>query len=165
VVAAAIGVQATDARSGHEDHHHHHHGKAILRFDSMAPVTGAFVGTAHPVRGLDGGGLPWQLRRAHGVLRRDGRIDVRVKGLVLARQAPVPANLQGTNPIPQFRAIVSCLTQGAPDQGTTVQTAAMPASPRGNAHIRARLSLPHPCVAPVIFVTAPTGAWFAATGA
>jgi hypothetical protein len=160
LVAAAVGVQATDARSGH----HHSSGNAILKFHTMAPVTGPFVGTAHPVRGLAGGGLPWELRRASGELHRNGRLDVRVRGLVLAHDPAVPANLQGTNPIPQFRAIVSCLTTSAPDQGVTVATGPVPASPGGNARIHARLALPHPCVAPVVFVTSPTNAWFAATG-
>jgi hypothetical protein len=35
---------------------------------------------------------------------------VRVEGLVLARRDPVPAAAQGTNPVPQFRAAVNCLT-------------------------------------------------------
>ena len=79
----------------------------------------------------------------------------------------MPANLQGTNPVPQFRAIVSCLTPD--DAGTGVQTvnlttAPVPASPEGNAQIRARVELPDPCIAPIVFVTSPTGAWFAATG-
>jgi hypothetical protein len=84
---------------------------------------------------------------------------------VLARKAPVPANLQGTNPIPQFRAIVSCLTPDQPDQGVTVASDPVPASPDGDARIRTRLDLPEPCVAPVVFVTSPTNQWFAATGA
>jgi len=34
----------------------------------------------------------------------------------------------------------------------------------GNASIEANLSLPQPCIAPIVFVTTPSGAWFAATG-
>jgi len=34
----------------------------------------------------------------------------------------------------------------------------------GNATIEATLTLPSPCIAPIVFVTSPTGAWFAATG-
>jgi hypothetical protein len=149
-------IQSTAVGSG---------GKDVLDFDTMAPVDGPFVGPSTPVRGLAGGGLPWQLDRAKGDLRSDGRLDVRVEGLVLARKAPVPANLQGTNPIPQFRAIVSCLTPDAPDQGVTVASDPVPASPDGDARIRTTLALPEPCVAPVVFVTSPTNAWFASTGA
>jgi hypothetical protein len=39
----------------------------------------------------------------------------------------------------------------------------------GNAHIEARLALPHPCIAPIVFVNngtvAAPGRWFAITGA
>jgi hypothetical protein len=162
LAAAAIGVQATDARPGGDDHHR---GGAILRFDTMAPVDGPFVGTDHPVRTLAGGGLPWELRRARGELRRDGRLDVKVEGLVLARKAPVPANLQGTNPIAQMRAVVSCLTPDAPADGEIRATDLVPASPQGDLRIRTRVDLPHPCVAPVVFITSPANQWFAVTGA
>ena len=30
----------------------------IFRFDTMAPVTGPYVGAASPIRGVPGGGLP-----------------------------------------------------------------------------------------------------------
>jgi hypothetical protein len=39
-----------------------------------------------------------------------------------------------------------------------------PASPAGDSHIRDTVALPSPCVAPIVFVTSPTGAWFSATG-
>src|SRR4051795_2669293 len=122
-------------------------GKDVLEFDTMTGVVEPFTGAANPVRGVPGGGLPWQLDRARGDLRADGRLDVRVEGLVLARRAPVPTNLQGTNPIPQFRAIVSCLTP-APD-GSRVSTVNVPtglvrASGDGDARIKTRVELPHP---------------------
>jgi hypothetical protein len=174
LVAAGIAVPVTaangddghhgDRHEGREMQHRHADGRAILRFHTMAPVTGPFVGAAHPVRGLAGGGLPWELQRAKGSLRSDGRLRIKVRGLVLAHQAPVPPDLQGTNPVPQFRGAVSCLTTASPDTGTTISTDPVPASPTGDARIRAQLALPEPCVAPVIFVTSPTNQWFAATG-
>lgn len=40
------------------------------------------------------------------------------------------------------------------------------ASPAGNSNIDATVSLPQPCIAPIVFVTGPSGVgvWFAATG-
>jgi hypothetical protein len=78
----------------------------------------------------------------------------------------VPQDLQGTNPVPAFRAIVSCLTivNGAVAT-SNVSTEPFPASPEGDAKIKAKVALPDPCVAPIVFVTSPTGSWFAATGA
>src|SRR5690349_15709511 len=104
---AALGIPTAAASPAR---HGHHGGPSLLRFDTMAPVTEPFTGTDHPVRGVAGGGLPWELDRARGELRADGRLDVRVEGLVLARRDPVPPETQGTNPVPQFGAVVSCLT-------------------------------------------------------
>jgi hypothetical protein len=86
--------------------------------------------------------------------------------LVLANDPSVPANLRGTNPIAQFKAIVSCLSVDASGNPETVNlaTKAFDATTGGDASIEDRVTLPKPCIAPIIFVTSPSGAWFAATG-
>lgn len=155
--AAAVAVgelwRPGTARAADEDAG----GQAILAFHEMAPVTGVFVGPGVPIRGIPGGGIPWRLREASGALRRDGRLRVRVRGLVLAAG---PA--EGTNPIPTFSAIVSF--ENAPP----ILTEPFPASSEGNATIEARLSLPSPGFAPIIFVgfvrPGPAPIWFAVTG-
>ena len=157
IAALVVVLAATGIASGSG-------GKDVLKWKVMAPVDGPFVGAGTPVRGLAGGGLPWQIDKAKGELRSDGRLEVRVEGLVLARKAPVPANLQGTNPIPQFRAIVSCLTELSPVNGETFMTDPFPASPDGDAKVDTHVRLPDTCFAPIVFVTSPTGAWFAVTG-
>lgn len=128
---------------------------AILKFHTLAPVTGAFVGAGGiPIRGLHGGGLPWALDAADGELSNDGRLRMRVRGLVLAA-----GPLAGTNPIPTFRAILSYETL-AP-----IFTDPVPASTTGDADIDTHVDLPHPGFAPILFVgpgTAPV--WFAVTG-
>src|SRR3954452_6313526 len=139
-------------------------GNDVLKWKVMAPVDGPVVGTGNPVRGLAGGGLPWEIDRAKGELRTDGRLEVRVEGLVLARKAPVPPALQGTTPVPQFRAIVSCLTPESPIDGENVATAPFDASPECDARFKGTLDLPDSCVAPIVFVTSPANQWFAATG-
>jgi hypothetical protein len=84
---------------------------------------------------------------------------------VLARRSPVPANLRGTNPIPQFKAIVSCLTTSEGVATTSnVSTPLVAASSTGDAEINATVHLPSPCFAPIVFVTSPGGAWLAVTG-
>ena len=75
-------------------------GRTILKFDVMAPVTEPFTGATNPIRGVPGGGLPWEIDKAKGDLRTDGRLKVEVEGLVLARRAPVPPDRQGINPAP-----------------------------------------------------------------
>jgi hypothetical protein len=137
----------------------------ILKFDVMTPVTGPYVGTMNPIRMVPGGGLPWMITAGTGSLSRDGRLQIHVRGLVLADSSAVPANLRGVNPVPDFEAIVSCQSiTGGMATVTNVTTGQFPASMRGNATIRARVKLPEPCIAPIVFVASPGGAWFAATG-
>ncbi|HKC57811.1 MAG TPA: hypothetical protein VKC35_16880 [Vicinamibacterales bacterium] len=137
----------------------------ILSFDTMTGVVRPFTGATNAIRGVPGGGIPWALTEAKGELRTDGRIRVRVRGLVLAEGARA-----GTNPVAAFKAIVSCLTPATDGTGALVastvnrSTNTFPASPEGDSEIEDVVSLPTPCIAPIVFVTSPTGAWFSATG-
>ena len=137
----------------------------ILKFDVMTPVTGPYVGTMNQIRMVPGGGLPWIITAGTGSLKRDGRLQIHVRGLVLADDPAVPATLRGINPVADFEAIVSCQSiTGGMATVTNVATGQFPASMSGNADIKARVNLPQPCIAPIVFVASPTGAWFAATG-
>jgi hypothetical protein len=152
LLAPAIGLGGDD-------------GRKVLDAKVLAPVSEPYTGATNLVRGLAGGGLPWQLGSGSADLRAGGRLHVDIEGLVLAQRAPVPANLQGTNPFPQFKAIVSCLTT----TGGAAATANVPTEPfdvtsTGDGELDTTVSLPSPCFAPIVFVTAPTGAWFAVTG-
>ena len=120
VALLALGGLVVQSSSAHPS------GKDVLDFDVMAGVVEPFTGSAHPVRGVSGGGLPWELDRASGELRSDGRLKLRVRGLVLARRAPVAESLRGRNPIPQFRAVVSCLTPASPERHTSSQCTPTP---------------------------------------
>jgi hypothetical protein len=122
----------------------------LIKFGSMTPVTGAAVGAVND-RGITGGGLPWVIQSGRGEVDGNGDVDVRVKGLVI----PV---LSGTNPVPSFRATVSCLTPG----GTVnVSTATFAASTEGDSKIDGHVTLPAICDDPEVFVVSPGGAWFA----
>ena len=130
------------------------------------PVAGPYVGTANPLRGGTGRRAAVDHHiRAGAPYKADGHLVVKVRGLVLADQPPVPAALQGTNPIPDFQAIVSCQSIGASNSASiaNVITGAFTASRDGNSKIHARVSLPCPCIALIVFVTGP-GIWLAATG-
>ena len=133
-------------------------GRPILEFNTMFPVTGPYVGTTNPIRGVSGGGIPWLISEAHGGLLSNGRIGVEVKGLVLATTQ--------TNPITDFRTVVSCQSidsTGNPSV-VNVSTNDFPASSTGDAEIEDTVELPNPCIAPIVFVTSPTLRWFAVTG-
>jgi len=138
----------------------------ILEFETMLGVARPFTGAANPVRGLGGGGLPWAIGRGKGEVRADGRIEIKVRGLVLADDPAVAPAARLTNPSPTFRAVVSCVSvdaAGAPAE-VNVATGPFPATPEGDAEIEAALELPSPCLAPVVFVTNAALRWFAATG-
>jgi hypothetical protein len=140
-------------------------GRKVADAKVLAPVTEPYTGAANAIRGVPGGGLPWEIASGEAALRADGRLHVEVEGLVLARRAPVPAANQGVNPIAQFKAIVSCQTTTAGAASVAnVSTPLVDASRDGDAEIDTTIALPSPCFAPVVFVTSPGGAWFAVTG-
>ncbi len=139
---------------------------AVIKFTSMVAVTGPFLGATNPIRGVTGGGLPWVVTDVRGLLNGGGHLRVHVTGLVLADDPAVPENLRLTNPLPTFRATISCLTidgLGNPAEAN-VSTDDFPASPAGDSKINADLGLPAPCIAPIIFVTTSRGSWLAVTG-
>ncbi len=159
-----VSLMASAVTSSADTGRGHSSGGKVLEFDTMVAVAGPFVGAADP-RGINGAGLPWQIDEAKGDLRSNGKVDVRVEGLVLLDAAPVPEALRGTNPAPAFQVIVSCLS--ATDSGVaTVNVATKPflATPDGDSRIRDRVTLPSPCVAPIIFVGPSPTTWFAVTG-
>lgn len=140
----------------------------ILGFDTMVGVPRPYTGATNAIRGVPGGGLPWVVDSAKGEVRVDGRLEVEVEGLVIdpADPAAIAAGVAGTNPVPSFIAIVSCLSKDAGGNAITanVQTGLFPADAAGNSEIEDTVNLPEPCIAPIVFVTSPGGAWFAATG-
>jgi hypothetical protein len=133
----------------------------ILTWTTMAPVTGPYVGNVNPIRGFAGGGLPWAISGASGTLKSNGVLKIRVRGLVLGS-----GGAAGTNPIPFFKGAVSCESINGSGQADMVNlmTDSFPADSMGNSTINAKVDLPKPCLAPVVFVTSPSGAWFAVTG-
>lgn len=140
----------------------------LLAFDTMAGVSGPFTGVTNAIRGVPGGGLPWSLEGAKGRLTTEGKLRVEVFGLVLADDPRVPVDRRLMNPVSDFRAIVSCLAIDELDPAmittVNVMTGLFPASVAGDATIEDRVDLPFSCFAPLVFVTSPTGSWFAVTG-
>jgi hypothetical protein len=134
----------------------------------MIGVPRPYTGAVNAIRGVPGGGLPWVVGFAEGELQADGKIEVTVRGLLIDPNDPaaIAAGRAGANPSPSFKAIVSCLSRDAGGNPTTVNvsTGLFPADAGGNAEIEETLSLPMPCIAPIVFVTSPAGSWFAATG-
>jgi hypothetical protein len=143
-----------------------HDSKLVQAFDAMYGVDGPFVGDGFPIRGIPGDELPWEIREARGRLDTDGHLTIKVRGLVFKDAPEVPVELRGKNDETEFRAAVSCWTEEG-DHVATVNaiTRGFPATVSGDASIRATLSLPNPCVAPIVMVLAGSeDKWFAVTG-
>jgi hypothetical protein len=137
----------------------------VLNFDTMVGVPAGLTGTQSqiPLRGISGGGIPWMLTSAKGSLTASGHLEIEVKGLVLAAGANA-----GSNPIANFRGLVSCVNSSGAfinvSTGNFPATTGPASAGGGDAEIEADVTLPQPCIAPIVFVTSPGGAWFAATG-
>ena len=137
----------------------------VLKWDTMVGVPAGLAGAQSqaPLRGINGGGIPWTLTSGSGELGDDGNLKIKVDGLVLAAGANA-----GSNPSATFRAIVSCVRGDGsfeniltdPFPATTGQASAG----GGDAKIKTNVVLPSPCIAPIVFVTSAGGSWFAATG-
>ena len=146
----------------------------LLEWSTMAGVPSAYTGTKAPIRGLNGGGLPWVLSAGDGELSGSGKLELRVVGLVLDPNNPavIARGLAGRNPIASFVAVVSCQTVDASGNAAVVNVATSPfkatvglaSQGGGNASVETSLSLPKPCIAPIVFVGPNSSVWFAATG-
>jgi hypothetical protein len=132
-------------------------GRKVLEARVLAGLPQAYTGPAGVIRGVNGAGAAWSIGDAEADLRSDGRLEIDVQGLIVT--------VRGNNPLTQFGAIVSCQTivNGAPAV-TNVSTAPFDASPAGDAQTEQDVDLPTPCLAPIVFVTTPGGAWIATTG-
>lgn len=144
---------------------------ALVEFDQLVGVPRPFTGGTNAIRGVPGGGLPWVIAEGEARLDDDGELRVEVEGLVIDPNDPAAINAgrAGVNPVGSFKAILSCLSVDGMGNKVTVnvETDTFPATTglgAGDSEIRDTLTLPDPCIAPILFVTSPGGSWFAASG-
>ncbi len=146
----------------------------LMEFNIMHGVPRPYTGSTNPIRDINGGGLPWVLTAANGELKGSGHLEIQVKGLVLDPNDPavISRGLAGDNPIGSFVAIVSCQSIDGSGAAVVVNVAspAFPAttglvtSGGGDASFEGTLSLPSPCLAPIVFIGPNSSTWFAVTG-
>jgi len=139
----------------------------MIEAQSMTGVPAALTVAQAPIRGVNGGGVPWVVGSAKLELSTGGSLELKVRHLVIDPNDPVAISrgIGGTNPIPNFRVLVSCLTSS----GATMNVSSdlFPVTTGlggGSGEIETQLALPMPCIAPIVFITSPGGAWFATTG-
>lgn len=131
-------------------------GDALFEFDRLRGIPTAGL----VVRDIPGGGVPWTISRGEARLTEDGTLTVEVEGLVLAAGPSA-----GTNPVPFFKATLSCLNADGTVNNTSTQPA--PATSTGDSRVEEQLALPEVCLAPIVLVRAATATntrWFAVSG-
>ena len=134
-------------------------GVAILSFKTLFPLASPFIGGTQLGRGIIGAGAQWAITHGSGELHVDGRLKVRTSGLVVVST--------GMNPVTMFQSVVSCID--GTGSISNVATDPYPADAGGHSEVNTHVTLPSPCVAPVIFVAIPAGGgkpqrWIAVTG-
>jgi hypothetical protein len=146
-------------------------GDDLFKFEKLVGVPRPYTGAANAIRGVAGGGLPWAIGAGEWKLGDGGEAKIEVASLVLDPNDPVVISrgLAGNNPSAAFGATLRCLSVNADGAAVTVNlpTPTAPATTGvggGDAEIKGMLQLPSPCIAPIVFVTSPTGSWFAASG-
>jgi hypothetical protein len=163
-LALALGASTALARSGHHGQTNKHHGQANERHGGTILKSEVFGSqpTGPVLFGVAPGGAPWVISKGDVRVAVDGRVMVRLDGLVI----PTPPS-NGTNPVAEIAATVYC-------NGVAVGTTpAVPFSNAGDARIDDTLAtpLPRPCLAPAVLFNPAAGgvvttsAYIAATGA
>jgi hypothetical protein len=149
--SAMVGASALASNGDHGDQRG---GERSVLDTSLAPSV-----PADPrLFGVAAGGLPWVLQFGRADLRRDGRLDVVIRGLVI----PIA-------PVTGTPGLVTGVSAGlyCDDSSTAAATSAtVPLSRDGDARIRATLPLPSKCLAPALLIH-PNGAsslYIAASG-
>jgi hypothetical protein len=159
LAASALAGSATTAMSALGDEggrggDHRGDRNATLLQTTLAPS----MPSDPSLHGVAAGAAPWVLRSGEAQLRRDGRLAVRIRGLVI----PVaPAN--GT---PGAVMTVSASLYCGDDTMAAGTTASFPISRSGNARIAGQLTLPVKCQVPALLVhpNGNTAAYIATSG-
>jgi hypothetical protein len=120
-------------------------GNGMVLFTSLAPS----VPTDPTLLGVAAGGVPWVLRSGEAKLHSDGRLTVRIRGLLI----PSGQFAGTTGPVKTVSASLYCDANGTP-VGTS---GTVPLSSDGDARITAALTLPAKCLIPALLVH-PNGA-------
>lgn len=124
-----------------------------LEVGAFSGLPAAYASPASPLRDLQPGGLPWVVGSAKAEVKASGKVEVMFNDLLFAPgTAP-----QGTNTIPAMRVVVSCLTESGGVANVATDPFPVTTGPgAGDGRVEARLELPRPCLAPLVFVTTPT---------
>ena len=127
VLTLCLGLCGLNARAGE-------------RGGFEARLVGSAVG--EHVAGIPSGGAPWVAARSEVEINSNGKIEVEIKGLLIASGSA--ANTVG--PVTMVMASLVCGDVDAAD------TVSVPLSSSGDAKIRDTIQIPSPCIAPAVLI-------------
>jgi hypothetical protein len=152
LTASALAGSATTGVTALADHGapgqgaaHREHGNRMVLFTSLAPS----VTTDPTLLGVAAGNVPWVLRSGEAKLHSNGRLTVRIRGLLI----PSGPGAGTTGPVKTVSASLYCAAKSTP-VGTSAK---VPLSSGGNARIKTTLTLPAKCQIPALLIH-PNGA-------
>ena len=156
LLISILTVGVASAANSHPEHNASDGGRTFSA--SLVPDLGPTVEPA--IAGIAPGGQPWVLKNGHATLSKNGQMDVSVEGLLFAPNA-APGLPGTTGPIKMVVASVVCA-----NGPVVVSSTPVPFTPKGDAHVHQRVSLPAQCVGPMVLIQAngAAGPWLAATG-
>lgn len=156
LLIALLTVGVAGATSSHSENNASDGGHTFSA--SLVPDLGPAVEPA--IAGIAPGGQPWVLKSGHATLSKSGLLEVSVEGLLFAPNA-APGLPGTTGPIKMVVASVVCA-----NGPMLVSSTPVPFTPKGDAHVHQRVSLPAQCVGPIVLIQAngAAGPWLAATG-
>ncbi|HEX9451800.1 MAG TPA: hypothetical protein VF934_10345 [Burkholderiales bacterium] len=129
-----------------------------------APLT-ACLSNGTAIGGVNSCGKIWKLKSGKAELKKGGKLEVEVKGLVL-NDASVGQYNGSPDGVDAVAAAVIC--HGPSGATVAAQLDPVPLSKEGNAKAQGKVSLPNGCVGPVIVLReryeGKIGGWLAGTG-
>jgi hypothetical protein len=137
LVVAASSALVFSLQAGASGGHHEGHGKLF-----RSGLVGNLL-TDPPIHGVTRAGAEWVLKKGTATLGRNGKFNLRVKGLVLTSTGT-------TGTVTTITASLFC----APDSDTAAKFVAgpVPLEPDGDARIHQEVTVPSRCLAPVVLV-------------
>jgi hypothetical protein len=137
VLAAASSALVFSLQAGASRGHHEGHGKVF-----RSGLVGNLL-TDPPIHGVTRAGAEWVIDKSKVTLSRNGKFDLRVKGLVLTSTGT-------TGTVTTITASFFC----APDSNTVAAFVAgpVPLEPDGDARIHQNVTVPARCLSPVVLV-------------
>jgi hypothetical protein len=161
LTASALVGSATTAVTALADHGgrdrgatHREDGNRMVLFSSLAPS----VPSDPSLLGAAAGNVPWVLRSGEAKLQSDGRLTVRIRGLLI----PSGPSAGTTGPVKTVSASLYC----GPNSTPVGTSKTVPLSSHGDVRIATRLTLPTKCQIPAVLIhpSGTLGAYIATSG-